>query len=64
MLEKMIGQVASVNNSPTLNAKLISVGNKCVWEVVPSIYSDRGNDKVGTQFSLPLWISENCFYGV
>lgn len=64
MLENMIGQVASVNTSPTLNAKLISVGNKCVWEVTPSRYGDRNNNRVGEKFTLPLWVSENCFWGV
>jgi hypothetical protein len=64
MLEKMVGQVASVNNSPTLSAKLISVGNKCVWEVTPNRYGDRGNNRVGEQFTLPAWISGNCFWGV
>jgi hypothetical protein len=43
MLEQMVGQVASVNSSPTLSAKLISVGNKCVWEVTPNRYDDKNN---------------------
>jgi hypothetical protein len=64
MLEKMVGQVASVNNSPTLSAKLISVGNKCVWEVTPNHYGDKNNNRVGEQFTLPAWISGNCFWGV
>ena len=64
MLKQMVGQIASVNSSPTLSAKLISVGNKCVWEVAPSRYGDRNNHRVGEQFSLPAWISGNCFWGV
>ena len=64
MLEKMVGQVASVNTSPTLSAKLISVGNKCVWEVTPNRYGDKNNNCVGEQFTLPAWISGNCFWGV
>ena len=63
-LEKMVGQVASVNSSPTLSAKLISVGNKCVWEVTPNRYGDKNNNRVGEQFTLPAWISGNCFWGV
>jgi len=64
MLEEMIGQEAGVNQSPTLSAKLISVGNKCVWEVTPNHYGIRNNNHVGERFTLPLWISENCFWGV
>ena len=64
MLKQMVGQIASVNSSPTLCAKLVSVGNKCIWEVVPSRYDDRNNHRVGEQFSLPAWISGNCFWGV
>ena len=37
MLEEMVGQVASVNTSPTLSAKLINVGLfVCKWEVTPN----------------------------
>lgn len=61
MLEKMVGQEASVNQSPTLRAKLVSVDKFCVWEVTPNHY---GNNHVGERFTLPLWISENCFWGV
>ena len=64
MLKQMVGQIASVNSSPTLCAKLVSVGNECIWEVVPSRYGDRNNHRVGEQFSLPAWISGNCFWGV
>ena len=65
MLEKMVGQVASVNTSPTLSAKLINVGFfGCMWEVTPNRYGERGNNRVGEQFILPAWISGNCFWGV
>jgi hypothetical protein len=64
MLEQMVGQVASVNNSPTLSAKLISVGNKCVWEVTPNRYGERGNEHIGETFIQSLNISGNCFWGV
>jgi hypothetical protein len=64
MLEKMVGQVASVNNSPTLSAKLISVGNKCVWEITPNRYGERGNEHIGETFIQSLNISGNCFWGV
>ena len=65
MLEEMVGQVASVNTSPTLSAKLINVGLfVCKWEVTPNRYGDRGNDMVGEQFTLPMWVSDNCFHGV
>jgi hypothetical protein len=47
-----------------LSAKLISVGNKCVWEVTPNRYGERGNNRVGEKFTLPAWISGNCFWGV
>jgi hypothetical protein len=70
MLESMVGQEASVNQSPTLNARLVEVyksntGNTvCCWEVTPNRYGDKGNEHVGEQFFLPLHISENCFWGV
>lgn len=65
MLEKMIGQEASVNTSPTLSAKLINVGLfVCKWEVTPNRYGDRGNEAVGKTFFQPLSISGNCFWGV
>ena len=65
MLESMIGQVASVNTSPTLSAKLVNVGfYVCKWEVTPNHYSDKGNDYVGETFYQPLSISGNCFWGV
>ena len=65
MLEEMIGQVASVNTSPTLSAKLINVGFfGCMWEVTPNRYGERGNNRVGEKFTLPAWISGNCFWGV
>ena len=65
-LKSMVGQDTSVNQSPTLRAKLIKVSDsKCTWEVVPGIYNkSRGIDKVGTKFTLPLWISGNCFWGM
>ena len=64
MLENMVGQIASVNQSPTLSAKLISVGNKCVWEVAPSRYGNKNNNRVGERFELPGSVSLNCFFGV
>ena len=65
MLEKMIGQVASVNTSPTLSAKLVKVGAfGCLWEVVSNKYGDRGNQHIGETFFQPLYISCNCFWGV
>ena len=65
-LMKLVGQEASVNQSPTLRAKLVAVHNTfCTWEVVPGIYNNKRNeDKVGNQFSLSHYVSENCFYGV
>jgi len=70
MLGEMVGQVASVNNSPTLRARLVEVYEDttgktiCCWEVTSNHYSDKGNEYVGTQFYLPLSISGNCFWGV
>jgi hypothetical protein len=65
MLEQMVGQVASVNQSPTLSAKLLwVVGNRCVWEVAPSRYGDKSNHHVGEQFELDIWTSDRCFFGV
>jgi hypothetical protein len=64
MLKQMVGQIASVNSSPTLSAKLISVGNKCVWEVTPNRYGERGNEHIGKTFIQSLNISGNCFWGV
>jgi hypothetical protein len=67
-LEAMVGQEASVNSSPTLRAKLIKVldNGKCMWEVVegPWRSSDQFFHKIGTKFTLPMWISGNCFWGV
>jgi hypothetical protein len=63
-LEKMIGQEASVNQSPTYRAKLISVDKFCVWEVTPNHYGDKGNECVGNTFRLPLSISGTCFWGI
>jgi hypothetical protein len=64
MLEQMIGQITSVNQSPTLCAKLVSVGKYCVWEVAPSRYGDKSNHRVGEQFELDIWTSDRCFFGV
>jgi hypothetical protein len=68
MLEKMVGQEASVNSSPTRRAKLIKVldNGKCMWEVVegPWRSSDQFFHKIGTKFTMPMWISGNCFWGV
>jgi hypothetical protein len=68
MLEQMIGQVASVNSSPTRRAKLIKVldNGKCMWEVVegPWCSNDQFFHKIGTKFTMPMWISGNCFWGV
>jgi hypothetical protein len=74
-LESMIGQEASVNQSPTLRAKLVRIyetkytnsstqSTVCEWEVTPNHYGDRGNEFVGRKFNLPLLISECCFIGV
>jgi hypothetical protein len=64
-LMKLVGQEASVNQSPTLRAKLVAVHNTfCTWEVVSGMYNKRNDDKVGNKFSLSHNISENCFYGV
>jgi hypothetical protein len=66
-LEAMVGQEASVNSSPTLRAKLIKVlDSKCMWEVVegPWASKDKVFHKIGTKFTLPMWISGNCFWGV
>ncbi len=65
MLEEMVGQVASVNTSPTLSAKLINVGFfGCMWEVTPNRYGERGNEHIGETFIQSLNISGNCFWGV
>jgi hypothetical protein len=71
MLESMIGQEASVNQSPTLRAKLVEIyktkytnNTICEWEITPNHYGDKGNDYVGVKFTLPLSISGNCFWGV
>ena len=64
-LMKLVGQEASVNQSPTLRAKLVAVHNTfCTWEVVSGLYSKRNEDKVGSKFSLSHNVSENCFYGI
>jgi hypothetical protein len=64
-LKQMVGKVTSVNQSPTLRAKLIEVREtRCVWEVAPGEYDKSQDEYVGFKFTLPIYISENCFFGV
>lgn len=64
-LEKVKGMDCSCNNSPTLRAKIISVGTfYCYMEVTPRVYSkDTTQDIfIGKQFSLPTSVAYNMYF--
>jgi hypothetical protein len=66
-LQKMIGKEASNNHSPTNRAKLLEVNETlCLWEVTSSQYEldSVGNQFIGNQFYLPIYISETIFFGI
>ena len=64
-LTEVIGKDCSCNGSPTLRAKLISVGSLwCRLEVTPAMYKSNQstNSSVGKQFKLPTEIVHNMYF--
>ena len=64
-LTEVIGKDCSCNSSPTLRAKLISVGSLwCRLEITPPMYksNQQDNSSVGKQFKLPTDIVHNMYF--
>ena len=64
-LIEVIGKDCSCNGSPTLRARLVTVGSLwCRLEVTPSIYNkdQQDNSSVGKQFKLPTEIVHNMYF--
>lgn len=64
-LYTVIGKDCSCNGSPTLRAKLISVGSLwCRLEVTPAIYKSNqsANCLVGTEFKVPTSVVHNMYF--
>ena len=64
-LECVIGKDCSCNGSPTLRAKLISVGEEfCILEVTPRVYSkDKSKDVfIGNRVRASLPYTYNLYY--
>ena len=64
-LVEVIGKNCTCNQSPTLEAKLISVGALwCRLEVTSTIYKSnlKSNSSVGKQFKLPTGIVHNIYF--
>jgi hypothetical protein len=64
-LNTVIGKDCSCNGSPTLRAKLISVGSLwCRLEVTPAMYkgNQSANCLVGTEFKAPTSVVYNMYF--
>lgn len=64
-LTTVIGKDCSCNQSPTLRAKLVTVGSLwCRLEVTPTMYNSnlKANTSVGKQFKLPTEIVHNMYF--
>lgn len=64
-LTEVIGKDCSCNQSPTLRAKLVTVGSLwCRLEITPPIYksNQQDNSSVGKQFKLPTEIVHNMYF--
>ena len=64
-LAGVIGKDCSCNGSPTLRAKLVTVGSLwCLLEITPAIYehNQETNSSVGKQFKLPTEIVHNMYF--
>lgn len=64
-LTEAIGKDCSCNQSPTLRAKLVTVGSLwCRLEVTPTMYksNQQDNSSVGKQFKLPTEIVHNMYF--
>jgi hypothetical protein len=64
-LLEVIGKDCSCNQSPTLRAKLVTVGSLwCRLEVTPTMYNRNqwANTSVGKQFKLPTEVVHNIYF--
>lgn len=64
-LTEVIGKDCSCNQSPTLRAKLVTVGSLwCRLEITPPMYKSNQstNTSVGKQFKLPTEIVHNMYF--
>ena len=63
-LKNSIGKDCSQNQSPTLRAKLVSVGESLsVFESVPSPWGPPPSPgEVGVRYKVPNWIAWNSFF--
>jgi hypothetical protein len=64
-LLEVIGKDCSCNQSPTLRAKLVTVGSLwCRLEVTPTMYNStqETNSSVGEQFKLPTEVVYNMYF--
>lgn len=64
-LIEMVGKDCSCNQSPTLRAKLVTVGSLwCLLEVTPTMYNRNqwANTSEGKQFMVPTNITHNMYF--
>jgi hypothetical protein len=64
-LLEVVGKDCSCNQSPTLRAKLVTVGSLwCRLEVTPTMYNSNQetNSSVGEQFKLPTEVVYNMYF--
>ena len=64
-LNTVVGKDCSCNGSPTLRAKLVTVGSLwCILEVTPTMYNRNqwANTSVGKQFKVPTNITHNMYF--
>ena len=64
-LLEVIGKDCSCNQSPTLRAKLVTVGSLwCRLEVTPTMYNSNQetDSSVGKQFKLPTEVVYNMYF--
>ena len=64
-LTTVIGKDCSCNQSPTLRAKLVTVGSLwCRLEVTPAMYNSnlKADISVGEQFKLPTSVVHNMYF--
>ena len=64
-LNTVVGKDCSCNGSPTLRAKLVTVGSLwCILEVTPTMYNRNqwSNTLVGKRFKLPIQTVHNMYF--
>ncbi len=63
-LKSVIGETTPQNQSPTLRAELISVGNTyCTFKVVAPLYNQtRGVSEIGKLYKVPTEYAWNAFF--